>query len=74
MLLTLPRRPDGFNTEISKFKAVEADSLLRWFVELEKAIEARRIIDDATKVKFSMSNLAGRAKSYALGGSSFTTH
>ena len=64
---TLVRRPESLKIEISKFKAVEGDSLLRWFVELDDAIEARRINDDATKVKFGMSNLAGRAKSWALG-------
>ena len=40
---------------------------MRWFVELDDAIQARRIEDDAMKVTFAMSNLAGRAKDWALG-------
>ncbi|CAI5738226.1 unnamed protein product [Peronospora farinosa] len=51
------RRPESLKINVSRYKAVESDSLLRWFVEL----------DDAMKVKFAMSNLAGRAKACALG-------
>ena len=40
---------------------------MRWFVELDGAIEARRISENAMKVMFGMSNLGGRAKSWALG-------
>ena len=40
---------------------------MRWFVELDDAIQVRRIKDDAMKVTFAMSNLAGRAKDWALG-------
>ena len=64
---TPARRPESLKIDISKFKAVEGDSLMRWFVELDDAIEARRITDDAMKVTFGMSNLAGRAKAWALG-------
>ena len=48
----LPRRPESLKFEIPKFKAVEDDSYLRWFIESDDAIEAGRISDDATKVKF----------------------
>ena len=64
---TYTHRPESLKIDVSKYKAVESDSLLRWFVELDDAIEARRIDDDAMKVKFAMSNLAGRAKAWALG-------
>ena len=60
-------RPETLKVDISKYRGVEADSLLRWFVELDDAIQARRIEDDAMKVPFAMSNLAGRAKDWALG-------
>ena len=63
----LSRRPESLKIEIIKFKAVKGDTLLRWFVELDDAIEARRISDDATKVKFGMFNLAGLAKFWVLG-------
>ena len=53
--------------DVSKYKAVESDYLLRWFVTLDETIEARRINDDAMKIKFAMSNLAVRAKVWALG-------
>uniref|UniRef100_A0AAV1U5Z5 Retrotransposon gag domain-containing protein n=1 Tax=Peronospora matthiolae TaxID=2874970 RepID=A0AAV1U5Z5_9STRA len=48
-------------------KGVEEDSLLRWFVELDDAIRARRIDDGDMQVAFAQSNLAGRAKTWALG-------
>ena len=51
------RRPESLKIDVSKYKAVESDSLLRCFVELDDAIEARCIDDDAMKVKFAMSNL-----------------
>lgn len=48
--------------DISKYRGVEEDSLLRWFVELNDAIRVRRINDGEMQVAFSQSNLAGRAK------------
>jgi hypothetical protein len=53
--------------DVSKYKAVETDNVLRWFVELDDAIEARLITDERMRVTFALSNLAGRAKSWALG-------
>uniref|UniRef100_A0AAV1UUH2 CCHC-type domain-containing protein n=1 Tax=Peronospora matthiolae TaxID=2874970 RepID=A0AAV1UUH2_9STRA len=62
------RRPETLKIDISKYRGVEEDSLLRWFVELDDAIRSRRI-DDGKKmqVAFAQSNLAGRAKTWALG-------
>ena len=38
-----------------------------WFVELDKAIKARRIDDEQMKLTFAQIHLAGRAKTWALG-------
>uniref|UniRef100_A0AAV1T6I4 Retrotransposon gag domain-containing protein n=1 Tax=Peronospora matthiolae TaxID=2874970 RepID=A0AAV1T6I4_9STRA len=61
------RRPETLKIDISKYRRVEEDSLLRWFVELDDAIRARRIDDGDMQVAFAQSNLAGRAKTWALG-------
>uniref|UniRef100_A0AAV1U0E1 Retrotransposon gag domain-containing protein n=1 Tax=Peronospora matthiolae TaxID=2874970 RepID=A0AAV1U0E1_9STRA len=62
------RRPETLKIDISKYRAgVEEDSLLRWFVELDDAIRARRIDDGDMQVAFAQSNLAGRVKTWALG-------
>uniref|UniRef100_A0AAV1UYQ7 CCHC-type domain-containing protein n=1 Tax=Peronospora matthiolae TaxID=2874970 RepID=A0AAV1UYQ7_9STRA len=61
------RRPETLKIDISKYRGVEGDSLLRWFVELDDAIRARRIDDGDMQVAFAQSNLAGRAKTWASG-------
>uniref|UniRef100_A0AAV1T1K2 Retrotransposon gag domain-containing protein n=1 Tax=Peronospora matthiolae TaxID=2874970 RepID=A0AAV1T1K2_9STRA len=61
------RRPETLKIDISKYRGVEEDSLLRWFVELDDVIRARRIDDGDMQVAFAQSNLAGRAKTWALG-------
>uniref|UniRef100_A0AAV1TN22 CCHC-type domain-containing protein n=1 Tax=Peronospora matthiolae TaxID=2874970 RepID=A0AAV1TN22_9STRA len=61
------RRPETLKIDISKYRGVDEDSLLRWFVELDDAIRARRIDDEDMQVAFAQSNLAGRAKTWALG-------
>uniref|UniRef100_A0AAV1TX50 CCHC-type domain-containing protein n=1 Tax=Peronospora matthiolae TaxID=2874970 RepID=A0AAV1TX50_9STRA len=61
------RRPETLKIDISKYRGVEEDSLLRWFVELDDAIRARRIDDGDMQVAFAQSNLAGRAKTWVLG-------
>jgi hypothetical protein len=60
-------RVEPLKIEVSKYKAVESDNVLRWFVELDDAIAARRITDEHMRVTFALSNLGGRAKSWALG-------
>ena len=35
---------------ISKYREVEEDSLLLWFVELDKSIKARHIYDEQMKL------------------------
>uniref|UniRef100_A0AAV1U1J0 Retrotransposon gag domain-containing protein n=1 Tax=Peronospora matthiolae TaxID=2874970 RepID=A0AAV1U1J0_9STRA len=61
------RRPETLKIEISKYKVTDEDSLLKWFVELEDAIRARHIEGDEMQVTFVLSNLTGRAKTWALG-------
>uniref|UniRef100_A0AAV1VNL7 Retrotransposon gag domain-containing protein n=1 Tax=Peronospora matthiolae TaxID=2874970 RepID=A0AAV1VNL7_9STRA len=61
------RRPENLKIDIFKYRGVEGDSLLRWFVELDDAISARRIDDGEMQVAFGESNLAGRAKTWSLG-------
>uniref|UniRef100_A0AAV1UIL9 CCHC-type domain-containing protein n=1 Tax=Peronospora matthiolae TaxID=2874970 RepID=A0AAV1UIL9_9STRA len=61
------RRPETLKIDISKYRGVEEDSLLRWFVKLDDAIRARRIDDGDMQVTFAQSNLAVRAKTWALG-------
>ena len=64
--MTHTRRPEPLKIDISKYREVEEDSLLRWFVELDDAIRARHIVDEQMQVAFAQSNLAGRAKTWAL--------
>lgn len=62
-----PRHFDTLKVDVSKYKGAEGESLLRWLVELDDAIMARRIDDESMRVTFAVSNLAGRAKAWALG-------
>ena len=43
---TRERRPESIKLEISKYHGAEDDSLLRWFVEVDGAIDARRMINE----------------------------
>lgn len=53
--------------DVSTYKGSEAEPLLRWFVELDAAIEARQLTVASQQVAFAMSMLGGRAKSWAFG-------
>ncbi|KAF1321580.1 Membrane protein, partial [Globisporangium splendens] len=61
-LRTVPLKLD-----VSPYRGGENESLSRWFVELDAAIAARQLRDPSQQVLFAMSNLAGRAKSWAYG-------
>uniref|UniRef100_A0AAV1U001 CCHC-type domain-containing protein n=1 Tax=Peronospora matthiolae TaxID=2874970 RepID=A0AAV1U001_9STRA len=61
------RRPETLKIDISKYRGSKKTPSLRWFVELDDAIRARRIDDGDMQVAFAQSNLAGRAKTWALG-------
>ncbi|OWY99624.1 hypothetical protein PHMEG_00029346 [Phytophthora megakarya] len=45
----------------------EGETLLRWLVEPDTAIVARRLVDPLAKVAFAMSCLGGRARCWAHG-------
>ena len=64
---THTRRSESLKIDITKYKAAEEYSLLRWFVELDDAIRACHIVDEQMQVTFAQANLAGRVKSWALG-------
>ncbi|TMW67113.1 hypothetical protein Poli38472_012231 [Pythium oligandrum] len=53
--------------DVSTYKGSDAEPLLRWFVELDAAIQARQLTDARQQVTFAMSKLGGRAKSWAFG-------
>lgn len=61
------KRPTPLKVDVGKYKGTENESLVRWLVEIDAAIVARCITEDAMKVAFVMSNLAGRAKVWAFG-------
>ncbi|KAF1320873.1 reverse transcriptase, partial [Globisporangium splendens] len=61
-LRTVPLKLD-----VSPCRGGENEPLSRWFVELDAAITARQLRDPSQQVLFAMSNLAGRAKSWAYG-------
>uniref|UniRef100_K3XCR5 Retrotransposon gag domain-containing protein n=1 Tax=Globisporangium ultimum (strain ATCC 200006 / CBS 805.95 / DAOM BR144) TaxID=431595 RepID=K3XCR5_GLOUD len=52
---------------VSPYRGGENEPLSRWFVELDAAMSARQLRDPSQQVLFAMSNLAGRAKSWAYG-------
>lgn len=58
---------ETLKVDVSKYKGIEGESLLRWLVEMEGAMAARRIDDESMRITFAMSSLAGRAKAWALG-------
>jgi hypothetical protein len=62
-----PRHTPSLKLDVSKYSGSDKESLLRWLVELEAAIQARTITDPLLQVAFGMSCLAGRAKTWAFG-------
>uniref|UniRef100_A0AAV1UGA0 Retrotransposon gag domain-containing protein n=1 Tax=Peronospora matthiolae TaxID=2874970 RepID=A0AAV1UGA0_9STRA len=60
-------RPETLKIDISRYKGTDEDSLSIWFVDLDDAIRARHIESDEMQVTFALSNLIGRAKTWALG-------
>ena len=53
--------------DITQYRGTEEESLPRWFIEVESAFMARQISDNEMQVFFAMSNLSGRARSWAFG-------
>ncbi|GMG17197.1 unnamed protein product [Phytophthora fragariaefolia] len=50
---------------VNSYVGREGEPLLRWLVEVDTAITARRIDDPSSKVAFAMSCLGGRTRSWA---------
>uniref|UniRef100_A0AAV1UTM2 Uncharacterized protein n=1 Tax=Peronospora matthiolae TaxID=2874970 RepID=A0AAV1UTM2_9STRA len=62
---THTHRPETLKIDITRYKGTDEESLLGWFVELDDAIRARHIEGDEMQVTFALSNLTGRAKTWA---------
>jgi hypothetical protein len=60
-------RVESLKLHVSTYAGKEDETLLRWLVELDTAVAARRIVDPMSKVAFAMSCLGGRARSWAYG-------
>ncbi|KAG2784323.1 hypothetical protein Pcac1_g6143 [Phytophthora cactorum] len=60
-------RVQSLKLHVSNYVGKEGEPLLRWLVEVDTAIAARRIFDDSSKVAFAMSCLGGRARIWAYG-------
>jgi len=63
--VTPAARPIKFR--VSTYSGKDRENILRWFIELETAMAARLIEVEGAKVGFAISQLAGRAKDWALG-------
>ena len=63
---TRERRHETLKLEVSKYREIEEDSLLKRLLELDDAIKARHIDDEEMQVAFAKSNLSGRARTWAL--------
>ncbi|KAG3002915.1 hypothetical protein PC119_g16159 [Phytophthora cactorum] len=60
-------RVQSLKLHVSNYVGKEGEPLLRWLVEVDTAIAARRIFDDPSKVAFAMSCLGGRARGWSYG-------
>jgi hypothetical protein len=50
-------RTKTIELEVAKFAGAESDKLPRWLLQVQKAADAQRISDEATRVDFAMSYL-----------------
>ncbi|GMF59557.1 unnamed protein product [Phytophthora fragariaefolia] len=60
-------RVESLKLQVNSYVGREGEPLLRWLVEVDTAITARRIVDPLSKVAFAMSCLGGRARGWAYG-------
>ena len=60
-------KPEVLKLECSTYKGERNSPILTWFVELDLAIEARRLNAPENQIAFALSRLGGRAKTWALG-------
>ena len=63
---TRERRRGTLKLKVFKYRRVEEDSLLLWFLEVDDAIKARHIDDEEMQVAFAKSNLSGRVRTWDL--------
>ncbi|GMF36225.1 unnamed protein product [Phytophthora fragariaefolia] len=61
------QRVESLKLHVNSYVGREGEPLLRWLVEVDTAITARRIVDPLSKVAFAMSCLGGRARSCVNG-------
>ena len=61
-LSTLTRRQESLKLEIFKYHGVENDSLLKWFVEVDGAIEVRPI--DNERMRFALCDSHSLSRSW----------
>ncbi|GMF55715.1 unnamed protein product [Phytophthora fragariaefolia] len=60
-------RVESLKLHVNNYVGREGEPLLRWIVEVDTAITARRIVDPLSKVAFAMSCLGGRERRWAYG-------
>ncbi|GMF60020.1 unnamed protein product [Phytophthora fragariaefolia] len=60
-------RVESLKLHVSSYVGREGEPLLRWLVEVDTVITARRIVDPLSKVAFAMSCLDRRARGWAYG-------
>ncbi|POM69839.1 Uncharacterized protein PHPALM_13847 [Phytophthora palmivora] len=60
-------RAEHLKLHVSSYMSREGETHLRWLVELDIAITARRIVDPLSKVAFAVSWLGGQARCWAYG-------
>ncbi|GMF38460.1 unnamed protein product [Phytophthora fragariaefolia] len=60
-------RVESLKLRVNSYARREGERLVRWLVEVDTAITARRIVDPLSKVAFAMSCLSGRARGWAYG-------
>lgn len=62
-----PNAGSSLKLNVSTYSGTESENLLRWFTELEMAMNVRMFTIEEHKVVFAMSSLSGRAKNWAYG-------
>ncbi|GMF17687.1 unnamed protein product [Phytophthora fragariaefolia] len=60
-------RVESLKLHVNSYAGRDGEPLLRWLVEVDTTITARRIVDPLSNVAFAMSCLGGRARSWAYG-------
>ncbi|GMF58051.1 unnamed protein product [Phytophthora fragariaefolia] len=60
-------RVKSLKLHVNSYVRRDGEPLIRWLVEVDTAITARRIVDPLSKVAFAMPCLGGRARSWAYG-------